>query len=357
MELRKLDSVELTGKSVLVRMDLDVEISNAQFLISNSKSGIEGVSRLELELPTLEYILGKVPRKVVVIGHKGRPHSAEAALGAGPHSAPLDGATRGRPEGELSLKLVGELIRRRLDVGEDLLDVKENLRFDKREEENDEGFARELSEGVDVCVNEAFASSHRKHASIVGVPKYVKEKCAGLRFAEEVAKLSRVLEKPERPLVSILSGVKEDKLEYLEGFKKFSDRVLVGGRLPEYVEKDDKYRAVSDEKMVVARLVQDKEDITINSIEVFEEEIGLAKTIVVAGPVGKFEEEGHRQGTERVFRAVANSSAYKLAGGGDTGQAIKVLGLEGKFDWISVGGGAMLEFLVKGTLPGIEALV
>jgi phosphoglycerate kinase len=111
------------------------------------------------------------------------------------------------------------------------------------------------------------------------------------------------------------------------------------------------------EKVVVAKLMPDKEDITINSIEKFEEEIAKAKTILVAGPIGKYEEEGHRQGTQRVFTAVANSNAYKVAGGGDTEEALTTCSVRDKFDWVSVGGGAMLEYLAKGTLPGIEALV
>jgi phosphoglycerate kinase len=101
----------------------------------------------------------------------------------------------------------------------------------------------------------------------------------------------------------------------------------------------------------------DKEDITIHTIERFKEEIGKAGTVVVSGPMGKFEDEGHKQGTEGVFRAVAESNAFKVAGGGDTEKAISLLSLADNFDWISVGGGAMLEFLSKKTLPGIEALL
>jgi len=109
--------------------------------------------------------------------------------------------------------------------------------------------------------------------------------------------------------------------------------------------------------ILVAKLIPDKEDITLNSIERFEEEVKDAGTIVVSGPLGRFEDEGHKQGTERVLKAVANSKAFKVAGGGETQKAIFSFGLEKKFDWISVGGGAMLEFLAHGTLPGIEALI
>lgn len=326
MKLSQVDEIDFHNKAVLARMDLDVEVVSNKLQVT---SGID--QRLEVELPTLEYILEKKPKKIVLIGHKGRP--------------------KGKESEELSLKPIGDLIKRRLGA-EEVLEVRENLRFDLREEQNDEEFAKELAEGIDIYVNEAFASSHREHASIVGVPKFVGQKCVGLRFAQEIENLSKVLNNPKKPVISILSGVKKDKIGYLTGFKKFSDKVLVGGRLPEYLGED-----YSDPKVQVARLMQDKEDITINSIETFEREIRKAGTIVVAGPLGKFEEEGHRLGTERILKAVANSKGYKLAGGGETSVAIEMFGIGKYFDWISVGGGAMLEFLSKGTLPGIQALL
>jgi phosphoglycerate kinase len=177
---------------------------------------------------------------------------------------------------------------------------------------------------------------------------------AGLRFHEEVRNLSMVFENPKRPVVMGISGVKDDKLSYIKDFLKVADKILIGGRLPEYIH--DSSELHKNPKVVVANLMADKEDITIHSVEKFEEEIGKAGTIVLSGPMGKFEEEGHRQGTKRVFEAVAFGQAFKVAGGGDTQSAIKMFGLNEKFDWISVGGGAMLTFLAKGTLPGIEAL-
>jgi phosphoglycerate kinase len=111
------------------------------------------------------------------------------------------------------------------------------------------------------------------------------------------------------------------------------------------------------DKIIIGNLIMDKEDITLNTVDRFQKEIEGAKTIVVSGPLGRFEDEGHRQGTESVFKNIAESSAYKVAGGGDTEKAIILLNLMDKFDWVSVGGGAMLEFLSKKTLPGIEALL
>jgi phosphoglycerate kinase len=203
----------------------------------------------------------------------------------------------------------------------------------------------------DAYVNDAFGTSHREHASFISLPSRM-PRAAGEHLRKEVEQLSRVLENPERPLVALLSGVKEDKLTYLERFVEISDLVLVGGRLPVFMDEDYKH-----DKVFVSRLLQDKEDITLHSVEKMEEEVAKAKTILVSGPMGKFEEEGHRLGTKRVFEAIANSEAYKVAGGGDTEAAITLLGLEDKFDWISTGGGAMLEFIAKGTLPGLQALL
>ena len=125
--------------------------------------------------------------------------------------------------------------------------------------------------------------------------------------------------------------------------------------MPELINENPKSEA-RNPKLVIAQLLPDKEDITINSIEKFEKEIENAGTIVVGGPVGKYEDEGHRQGTERVFKKIADSNAFKVVCGGDSESAIRLFNLVDKFNWISVGGGAALEFLTKGTLPGIEAL-
>jgi phosphoglycerate kinase len=342
MDLPKLENVDVTNKKVLLRADLDVDPSVPS-------------KRLEVLIPTL-HSLSQKGAFTCIIGHRGRPE--------------------GRDE-SLSLRLVAEQLGKMMDrtifflpsvpgeksdittgalegskAGE--IHMFENLRFDPREEANDFEFAKAiLSRGTfifDFYINEAFGVSHREHTSIVQLPKLLPH-AAGFQFAKEVDQFHTLMQNPQRPLVSILSGVKKDKLEYLEPFKKFSDKVLVAGRLPEYLGDD-----YADEKVVMAKLMPDKEDITLNSIEKFEQEIAKAGTILVAGPIGKYEEEGHRQGTERVLQAVANSSAYKVAGGGDTEDALRVLNLQNKFDWISVGGGAMLEFLAKGTLPGIEAL-
>lgn len=314
----KLTDVDIKDKRVIVRMDLDTPQDD--------------LSRIEVSLPTLKFLL-KRNCEIVVIGHKGRP--------------------QGKSDPSLSVLPFKEKIESLLPV-KGKLTVLENLRFDPREEKNDLEFAKELAKNGEFFVNEAFASSHRNHASIVGLPKILPH-AAGLRFTQEVENLSKILKNPKSPVVAIISGVKDDKLSYIEGFLKFCDKILIGGRLPDYVHDSSPLR--KNKKVIVASLIADKEDLSLHSIEDFEKEIAKAATLVLSGPLGKYEEEGHRQATERTFKAVIKSSAFKVAGGGDTEKAINMFNLKDKFDWISVGGGAMLEFLGSGTLPGIEALL
>jgi len=319
MDLPKLTDLDVAGKRVLLRLDLDTKSDENDLRIKASEE-------------TLNYLKEK-SCQIIILGHKGRPE--------------------GKVDESLSLKPFQPIFDK---WG---AEVKENLRFEKGEEENDPEFAKKLASLGDVYVNEAFASSHREHASIVGLPKLLPH-AAGFRFEKEVENLSRVFEDAKHPVIFLLSGVKEDKLSCLEGIKKIADKILIGGRLPDYMG-DEKLVSVrsrrENERVIVGNLTMDKEDITLNTIGIFEIEIEKAGTVVVSGPLGKFEDEGHRQGTERVFKAVAESGAFKIAGGGDTEVALNLLNLEGKFDWISVGGGAMLEFLTKKTLPGIEALL
>ncbi|OGM05393.1 hypothetical protein A2125_02130 [Candidatus Woesebacteria bacterium GWB1_43_5] len=333
MDIPRLIDIELSGKRVLVRADLDLPAARLPDWQGRQALSAEDDYRLQSLVPTLDYIKEK-GGKIILLGHRGRPE--------------------GKVVEELSLKPF-EKVLEKWNV-----EVLENLRFNPGEEANDGGFAKELAAKADIYINEAFGASHRKHASIVALPLQFKSKsknsvAAGLRFVREVENLSKVFENPKRPVVIIISGIKDDKLKYIEDFLKIADKILIGGRLPDYIHDASALRYNS--KVLVASLIADKEDITIHFAEISEKEIAGAGTIIVSGPLGKFEEGGHRQGTERVLKAVANSSAFRVAGGGDTVSAISLLALGGKFDWISVGGGAMLEFLAKGTLPGIQALV
>lgn len=315
INLPKLSDFDLKDKRVIVRADLDTDPNNLNDL------------RIQSLTPTLDYLKNQ-NCVITIIGHRGRPE--------------------GKVDESLSLAPFEPYFSK---WGAKVL---ENLRFNPGEETNSNEFAKELAQNEVFFINESFGVSHRPHASIVGLPKLLPH-AAGQRFEEEIENLSHVFENPSHPVVMVISGLKDDKLSYMDDFLKFADKILIGGRLPDYIHDGSPLR--KNEKVIVADLIGDKEDITIHSIEKFISEIEKAGTVVLSGPIGKFEEEGHRQGTKKIFESVANSNSFKVAGGGDTESAINLLGLKDKFNWISVGGGAMLEFLAKGTLPGIEALL
>lgn len=335
MKLPKLTDLNVSGKRVIVRMDLDVE---------------EDYSRLEDAESTLDYLVENMAR-TIIIGHKGRPEGEKLPeLSLAPLADVLGGVVGEKVN--FFHDTVGYEVKKRsemLSVGEILL--LENLRFEKGEEQNDETFSKSLSDLGELYANEAFAVSHRSHASIVGIPKFLPH-VAGFRFVKEVEILNKVLESPKKPVVLVIGGIKKDKVEYIKSFTKIADKILVGGRLPILFGDENP----DPNKVIMGQLLPDTQDITIHTIEKFKDEIAKAGTIVVAGVQGKYEDPGHRQGSLEVFNAIAKSSAFKIAGGGDAEAAITEFGLNDKFDWISVGGGAMLEFLAKGTLPGLEAL-
>lgn len=340
--LSALKESDLAGKKVIVRGDLDI----SEF----SENDI----RLQRLVPTIKYLINK-KAKVILIGHLGRPE--------------------GKITNEYSLKPVAEVLEKMLNLkinfvydiaGEEAkvesnklqqgqIICLENLRFDSREEENDPIFAKSLSELGDLFVNEAFSVCHRDHASITGIPNYLPS-YAGLNLANEVENLSKVFN-PDRPLLFLISGAKKDKIDYIEPLSDLADKILVGGRLPEFLGDNTESVRTQNGKIIVGNLVMDKEDITLNTIDKFKEEILKAKTIVLAGALGKYEDEGHSQGTRAIFEAVGNaSSAFKIIGGGDSLTAATKFGILDKFDWVSVGGGACLQFLKDRNLVGFEGL-
>ncbi len=340
--LSSFKELDLSGKKVIVRGDLDIsEIS-------------ENDVRLQRLVPTIKYLMDN-KAKIILIGHSGRP--------------------QGKVSNEFSLKPVSDILEKMLQtkinfvydiagieakeesgkLQDGQIMMLENLRFDSREEENDETFSKSISELGELYVNEAFSVCHREHASIAGIPKFL-DSYVGLNLEKEIENLNKVKEEPERPLVILISGVKDDKLEMIKTLSNLADKVLVGRRLPDFMGDNTESVRTQNGKIIVGNLVMDKEDITLNTIEKFKEEIAKAKTIVLAGVLGKYEDEGHSQGTKEIFEAVSGSTAFKIVGGGDSLTAVEKYGLTDKFNWVSVGGGAMLEFLTKKTLVGIEVL-
>jgi len=314
LNLPKITDLDVTNKKVLVRLDLDIKKFNEEDL------------RLKASVKTLDYLKDKAS-EIIIIAHRGRPE--------------------GKNVPELSLKEFQPYFDK---WG---AKVEENLRFDEGEEKNDSEFAKKLASLGEVFINDAFASSHRNHASIVGLPKLMSS-CFGFHFLEEIENLGREFEKP---VTVVISGIKEDKVEMAKKLSNIYDKVLVGGRLPEYFG-DESLESVRNQKsnLIIGNLVQDKEDITLNTIEKFKEELKTAGTVILAGALGKYEDEGHSQGTREIFEYISKLTAFKIAGGGDTETCLQNYNLIDKFNWVSVGGGAMIEFLINKTLPAIEAI-
>lgn len=367
ISLPKVEDVNVAGTRVLVRADLDVPITEN----SSSLRGewvVADDNRLKLILPTIELLI-KRKAEVILCGHLGRPGKIED--GEWKLSDEEKKNFSLFPVGQRLKELLGESISYSFSsdgdvglVGDGALVLLENLRFDPGEnldaiEADRQKLAAKLAGLADIYVNESFAESHPEVASTVRVPRLMREQgkqvAVGLRFAREIEMLSKVLENPKRPLVVVIGGAKlESKLPVISKMEKFADRVLVGGKLPSEIAAE---KLSFSDKVVVASIAESGRDIDGVSTSKFEGEVNSGGTIVWGGPMGVFEEEDNAVGTRRVAAAIAGSGAYKVAGGGDTEEAIRRLGLTEKFDWISIGGGAMLEFLATGTLPGIEALV
>ncbi|MFH1971537.1 MAG: phosphoglycerate kinase, partial [Patescibacteria group bacterium] len=281
MNLPYLSNSGLANKRVLLRADLDVDLEKNK----------GEVFRLKALVPTLKF-LSDNKCKTIIIGHKDRPEGRDEKCSLKNICSDLSKISGF--DINFANEIIGEEVAKlasSLKEGEFLM--LENLRFDEREEKNDKDFAKSLSKYAEIYVNEAFATSHREHSSIVGIPEFIPG-CLGLRFEEEIQNLSKVFENPERPVIAVVSGVKKDKVLYAKELIKIVDKVLVGGRLPEYLENEKSVREFKDnEKLIIANLIFDKEDITLHSIERFKEEIKKAKTIVLAGVLGKYEDEGH----------------------------------------------------------------
>lgn len=338
--VKTITEIAVSQQAVLLRTNFDVPL--------DKQGQVKDQTRLELSLKTINYLLEK-RAKIIILSHLGRPQGQiQEAFSLLPvvtilrqllpqtviHFSPqTSGITTG-------------LLVAKLQPGEIL--VLENLRFDQREETNQNDFARELAALGEIYINDCFAASHRQHTSLVALPKLISQKAIGLEFAKEMQLLEKIRNTPKRPLIVILGGKKADKLKIVTALAGWADKLLVGGLLAESV--------LESPKIIRANLTANKKDITLESVQKFAAVIQTAGTIVWNGTLGVFEEKENAVGTKKIASAIAKSAAYKLAGGGDTEEAISELKLNSKFDFVSSGGGAMLSFLKEGTLPGLEAL-
>lgn len=342
MRLPSVKDLDLTNKTVLLRADYDVPL--------DQDGRVADATRIEDSLPTIKHLTSQ-KAKIIIITHLDRPggkvvKSLSLKSVAEKLSLLLD------REVGLSAEVLGKKTERAIkELKQGRILLLENLRFDPREERNDRGFAQKLASLADVYINDAFAASHRRHASVVGIPRYLPS-AAGLDLLKEVDTLSNILQKPRRPVVVILGGVKRSKVEAVRKMVGWADYILVGGKLVLY----NGIPQLIDHEKVSGHLKRKGEDITMKSVKEFEKIIAKAGTIIWSGPMGAYEKEEFSRGTKKIAQAVVDSGAYTVVGGGDTEAALTKFGLVDKIDYISSGGGAMLFFLAEKTLPGIEAI-
>lgn len=325
---------------VVLRIDTDLPIENGQIL-SNE--------RLVKSIPTIRYLLEKGCR-LVILGYRGRPEGHDENLTLKQVYLELMSLLEG---GENMIESVfvedvndSEKIDTALAVNQ--IVFLENIRFWPEEDANDQDFLQDLVEITQAFVFDAMAVAHRKQTSITlhkRLPTFY-----GLSFIREMGVMEKLVEGKKHPLVIVLGGAKEDKLSHLSELKSVADKILVGGKLPKVIDTKE----FGDAKLEIAELREDGLDLSETDINKFTEQINSANTIVWVGAMGKYEDENCRKGTEEIAKAVANSSAYKVIAGGDTGASIESLGLKDKIDFICSGGGVLLEYLTKRRLPAWE---
>jgi len=373
------------GTRVLLRTDFNVPLRCGE---------IADDLRVTAALPTIEWLRGR-GCPIVACSHLGRPKGRrDPALSLAPVAARL-GDLLGTPVA-LSSDAVGpDALARASSLGQGDVLLLENLRFDAGETQNDPVFAGHLADLGDVYVDDAFGAAHREHASIVGPPRMLPS-AAGRLVAREVEVLGGLLDSPERPFVAVLGGVKvSDKLGVIDALLERCDTILVGGamaftflvaqglRVGESLVEPDQVgrcrdlletgRVLVPSDVVVATEMSETArtrhvraaripegwmglDVGPETAGTYADVVAAAATVLWNGPMGVFEMEPFAGGTRTVAEAVAECSGFTVVGGGDSATAVRRLGLDGPIDHVSTGGGASLELLEHGDLPGLEAL-
>ena len=381
----KMDEIDLSGKRVLIRVDLNVPMSNGI---------IENDNRIKATIPTIELAL-QSNCSVILMSHMGRPRE-------------------GVFEEDFSLKSVAENLSSALkrevrfisnwdnnfDINSGDIVLMENVRFLEGEKNNDPDLSKKMGELCDIFVMDAFASAHRFHASTVGVIEFAKIACIGPLFSYELESLQRIFSNPKRPVLAIVGGSKiSTKLEVITSLAKSVDYLILGGGIANTVLKAMGYEiglSLHEESMLVTakslsenttnscvipeildvlvakkfrveskailKNIEDvsKDDLILDigpkTIKKYEAIIKKAATIIWNGPVGVFEFDEFSEGTKKITNAIINSDGYSAAGGGDTIAAIDKFDATEGISYISTGGGAFLEFIENKALPSAKAL-
>ncbi|MZR63324.1 phosphoglycerate kinase [Alcanivorax sp. DP30] len=381
MNFKRMTDLDLAGKRVLIREDLNVPVKDGK---------VTSDARIRASLPTIEHAL-KAGAKVMLMSHLGRPTEGEYAE-------------------EFSLKPVadhlGELLGREVPLVKDWLDgvqveagqvvLCENVRFNNGEKKDDEALSQKMAALCDIYVMDAFGTAHRAQASTHGVGKFAPVACAGPLLANELDALGKALKQPEKPLVAIVGGSKvSTKLEVLEALSDKVDQLVVGGGIantflaaaghpvgkslyeadliPAAQKIAEKVHIPIPVDVVTAReFAESAEAVTKKVEDVAEDDMILdigpqtahivaalmkeAKTIIWNGPVGVFEFDQFGEGTREMAEAIADSDAFSIAGGGDTLAAVDKYGISDRISYISTGGGAFLEFVEGKVLPAVAML-
>ncbi|MBP3748415.1 MAG: phosphoglycerate kinase [Ruminobacter sp.] len=382
MSIIKMTDLDLAGKRVLIRADLNVPVKDGK--VASDK-------RITATMPTIKYALEK-GAKVMVTSHLGRPTEGEydEAFSLKPVVDYL------KDHMDCPVRLVKDYLDTPVDVKAGELVVLENCRFNKGEKKNDEALAKKYAALCDVFVMDAFGTAHRAQGTTYGAAQFAPIACAGPLLAAELDALGKAMDNPARPMVAIVGGSKvSTKIEVLYSLAKIADQIIVGGgiantfiaaegknvggslyepdlvdtakdiasktTIPEVIDvvtgKEFSETAAAETKDVADVTADDKIfDFGPKSTAKIVEIIKNAKTILWNGPVGVFEFDNFAKGTEEMAKAIAESDAFSIAGGGDTINAIQKFGVTDKISYISTGGGAFLEFVEGKKLPAVEIL-
>ncbi len=389
MALQLIQDVDLNRKKVLVRCDFNVPLENGK---------ITDTTRVDLVIPTIKLLLENGADKIILMSHLGRPKGKPSAdLSLEPVADYL--AQKLNQEVVLTESAIKSGVKELLGLSKIKIVLLENLRFHSEEENNDSDFARQLASYADVYVNEAFGAAHRKHASVHSIIQFFpRSTYAGLLMQKEVSSLSKIIESPQKPFVAVVGGAKvSDKIKTLEKLLISVDHILIGGAMAYPFLKAKGYTvgkslcSEEDQKLASSILKQDKAgkiklpqdhitslsfggeaiecpaqniaenemglDIGQKTIEYYSEFLSSAKTVFWNGPMGLFENKNFSNGTFEICKTIAKlNDCFTLVGGGDSVSAVMQSGLADEFSHVSSGGGASLEFIEKGQLPGVQAL-